>query len=76
MKCRIESCDRKHADDQVCCRPHWFALPKPMRDEIWRLYLTDPSSDSHRTAVFDALEYLNAKQALVAASARKAQVQS
>lgn len=22
----------------LMCKPHWFALPRPMRDRVWDLY--------------------------------------
>ena len=59
MNCRVISCERAHADDQVCCRPHWFSLPKPVREEIWRLYRVEAGSAAHVDAVHSALDWLN-----------------
>lgn len=45
--CPLEGCDRKRARTELLCSPHWFAVPKPLRDEVWRTYkrfgvLSDP----------------------------------
>lgn len=61
MKCRVDGCRANHGDDQVCCRGHWFALPKAVRDEIWNLYRERPGSDEHREAVFNAIRFLDEK---------------
>lgn len=36
--CRVKGCDRVHPWRMFCCKPHWYALPQEMRDEIWRRY--------------------------------------
>lgn len=35
-RCRIEGCENQHQRSMFCCQTHWYLLPKPMRDEIWR----------------------------------------
>lgn len=37
------------------CRKHWFALPKPLRDKIWRTYV--PGQEITKTP---SVEYLAA----------------
>lgn len=37
-RCRIEGCIRIHRRNLFCCPVHWWKIPKPMRDEIWRTY--------------------------------------
>lgn len=37
-QCRIAGCSNRHARNLFACRPHWYALPKPMRDAIWAAY--------------------------------------
>lgn len=34
-KCAHPHCDAQTATGQLACKPHWFALPKPLRDAIW-----------------------------------------
>lgn len=68
VKCRVDGCSVSHADDQLACRKHWFQLPKPVRDEIWRLYRESPGSDEHRDACFRALAYLDERAKKASAS--------
>lgn len=60
--CPIIGCDRAKADFHVCCSRHWAQVPRELRNEIWRLYRTEPGSDAHRTAVLAAIQELNARQ--------------
>jgi hypothetical protein len=59
MMCRVDNCLRSHRDDQVCCAHHWFRLPKPIRDEIWRLFREQEGSEDHVKAVYAAIGSLN-----------------
>lgn len=36
--CRIAGCEAVHARTMFCCRSHWYALPKHLRDAIWSAY--------------------------------------
>jgi hypothetical protein len=67
VKCRVLGCTGSHHVDQVCCRPHWFALPQAVRSEIWTLFREEDGSDAHRTAVLKALEWLDDRAAAKAA---------
>lgn len=58
-KCSARGCKRDRGKDQIFCRAHWFGLPKSVRDEIWRLYRTEPGSDRHRRAVFAAIMHVS-----------------
>jgi hypothetical protein len=52
-ECRIGGCETRHSRSLFCCRRHWYALPKSMRDAIWNAFLGD--------GVFSA-EYLQAAE--------------
>ena len=58
---RCPACQLKIKAHEVACRRHWLSLPKPIRDEIWRLYRSERGSDAHRAAVFKAIEMLAPK---------------
>lgn len=58
--CPGPSCLAKITDDQVCCKSCWFKLPKPMREEIWRLFEDERGSVKHRKAVLGAIAWLDA----------------
>jgi hypothetical protein len=36
--CHATGCTVTTRPEMFMCRRHWFMLPKPMRDEIWRTY--------------------------------------
>lgn len=57
MKCRVNGCTAEHRSDMLCCKRHWFKLPKAVRDRIWDLYRNGPE-DEHRAACFAALASL------------------
>lgn len=37
--CHWPGCVREVPPKLWGCKPHWFRLPKPIRDEIWRTYV-------------------------------------
>lgn len=37
-KCHWPGCDKACPPAMWGCKSHWFALPKRLRDEIWRTY--------------------------------------
>lgn len=49
------------------CRTHWFALPKHLRDEIWRTYvpgqeITKTPSMAYLTAARHVQEWIKARK--------------
>ena len=49
--------------EKAFCRRHWFALPKPMRDDIWAAYRAVPGSPVHIAALQEGIEHLRARAA-------------
>lgn len=37
-KCHWPGCPKEVPPSMWGCKPHWFKLPKPMRDRIWATY--------------------------------------
>jgi hypothetical protein len=37
-ECPVEGCTNQHDRSLLMCRPHWFMVPKPLRDELWGAY--------------------------------------
>ena len=62
--CPAPECCSPVATGKFLCRPHWFALPKPIRDQIhrtWRAYQRDRTREAlaaYRTARDTALGFL------------------
>jgi len=36
--CHATGCERPVPPEMFMCRPHWFSLPKSLRDRIWATY--------------------------------------
>lgn len=47
----------------LMCRPHWFMVPKPLRDAVYDAYAggLGAGSPAHRDAILAAVEAVNAK---------------
>lgn len=37
----MEGCTIQHSRDLLMCKGHWFSVPKPLRDELWRAFRSD-----------------------------------
>jgi hypothetical protein len=37
-ECPVDGCEERHPRSLMMCRDHWFAVPKPLRDEVWESY--------------------------------------
>lgn len=67
--CPAPGCTRSLPPRLLMCRSHWFALPKPLRDAVWREYRPGqerdhkPSAD-YLDAVREAIRYLREKEAV------------
>lgn len=55
--CPIEGCETEHSRDLLMCARHWWDVPKPLRDEVWRaIRATGPFSDEYMVARDAAIE--------------------
>ena len=43
--CHAHGCNRPVPPAMFACKPHWYALPKPIRDAIWREYRNGQEDD-------------------------------
>jgi hypothetical protein len=57
-ECPSDGCTRSVPQTQLACREHWYALPKEIRDEVWRTYRA-PGREGHAAAVLAAVEHMN-----------------
>jgi hypothetical protein len=58
--CHADGCKTPVPPKMFMCKPHWFSLPKPMRDWIWAVYR--PGQEITKTP---SPEYLEAAQACI-----------
>lgn len=40
-ECPVDGCQNRHARTLLMCRSHWYAVPKPLRDDVLRAYRTE-----------------------------------
>ena len=58
--CHATSCNVAVPPEMFMCKRHWFSLPKPLRDAIWRTYRPGQCDDWNITH-----EYAEAARAAV-----------
>lgn len=54
-RCHWPGCNARVPPAAWGCRPHWFTLPKPIRDQIWAAYRI-----GQETTTSPSRDYLNA----------------
>jgi len=37
-ECPADGCEIQVEREHLMCREHWFLVPKPLRDQIWRAW--------------------------------------
>jgi len=55
-KCPGPDCEKEIPRVQLACPRHWYQVPKPLRDEVWREYRAAPLSQKHRAALDAAIK--------------------
>ena len=65
--CHWPGCEKQVPPAMWGCKPHWFALPKPIRDAIWSAYRpgqenTMSPSREYIAAALDAQEWIAARE--------------
>lgn len=61
--CHWPGCPKQVPPAMWGCRPHWFTLPKPLSDRIWRAYR--PGQEVTLTPSRDYIEAARAVQAWI-----------
>lgn len=56
--CHAHGCDKRVPPSMFACKPHWFALPKKIRDAIWREYRPGQENDKEPSARYMAVQRL------------------
>ncbi len=65
--CHATGCKTRVPPEMFMCKKHWFSLPKPMRDAIWRTYRPGQCDDWNITheyaeAARDAVRFIAARE--------------
>lgn len=56
--CHLDICQTAVPPSRLFCRPHWFMVPKPLRDNVWATYRPGQEIDKQPSR-----EYMDAQQA-------------
>lgn len=57
-RCHAHGCDKPVPPRMFACKPHWFALRKPVRDAIWREYRSGQERDKQPSLRYLAVQQL------------------
>lgn len=62
-ECPATGCTRRVGIHMLMCRPHWYMVPKPLRDDVWDAYAggMGAGSGEHTDAITAAIDAVNAK---------------
>lgn len=58
-ECPVEGCPTRHDRAMLMCRRHWYKVPKPLRDELWKVYRSEGVLSE---------EYMDARKACIEAA--------
>lgn len=56
--CPVPGCKVSRRAHQVCCRKHWYQVPKADRDAVWASYRRDRNSPEHAELVLAVINKL------------------
>lgn len=56
--CHAHGCTRSVPPEMFACRSHWFALPKNIRDAVWREYRSGQETDKQPSLRYMAVQRL------------------
>lgn len=54
------ACGAKKNKLDAFCYSHWMALPKALRDEVWRTFRAGQGSEAHILALTECYAFLSA----------------
>lgn len=53
--CHAMNCKTRVPPKMFMCRPHWYMLPKAMRDRLWELYV--PGQERRKDPTTEYIEH-------------------
>lgn len=64
-RCPANGCTRNVSPAMLMCRPHWYMVPRPLRDAVWSAWDNGlgAGTAAHREAILAAVEAVNRKLA-------------
>lgn len=63
-RCPCRACKARVAPDRLMCPPHWYQVPKPMRDAVWATWRSGAGAGTaaHTAAITAAIAAVDARQ--------------
>jgi hypothetical protein len=63
-KCPAPDCPARVADHMLMCRPHWYQVPRDLRNDVWAAWDNGMGAGTpeHNEAIIAAIESLRARQ--------------
>jgi hypothetical protein len=63
--CPAKGCTRTVNPAMLMCRPHWYMVPKPLRNAVWSAWADGDGAGTpaHSAAILAAIEAVNRKLA-------------
>jgi hypothetical protein len=62
-KCPATGCPQRVADHMLMCRPHWYMVPRELREPVWDAWQSGAGAgtEEHNDAIRAAVAAVNAK---------------
>lgn len=62
--CPVAGCRQRVRADRLMCRPHWYQVPRPLRDAVWAAWASGDGAgtEAHAMAITAAIEAVSARQ--------------
>ena len=62
-ECPAKGCTKAVSDSMLMCRPHWYMVPKPLRNDVWGAWAngTGAGSAEHSEAILAAVDAVDRK---------------
>jgi hypothetical protein len=56
-RCPVGDCRVTVGPDRLMCRPHWYSVPRPVRDAVWAAWRTGAGAGTpeHAAAIAAAI---------------------
>lgn len=61
-ECPVDGCEIQVEHEHLMCRKHWFMVPKPLRDQVWRAW------QGWQDGKVSGSEYIEARDQAIAAA--------
>lgn len=61
-KCPVDQCQQVCPHHILMCKPHWYKVPKNVRDAVWHFWAHGQMKEGYFEARQQAIDAVNAKE--------------